>query len=286
MSKSSSMTSQDSGIRSTKRRPTFKVSRQVSFAISDVRETTRSRPSFTSGRKVSVTQVSIAISDVRETTRSRPSVTSGRTVSVTQASRSEPKKMKSILKANRAAERYFRTKYALGRIGGAVLGSAFTTLGSAVFLLLCQMYVFFKIGAVIVGVTAFAVIFAMVPLPALLMVAGPRGHDFKGVWEILMRIAAGALLEEHRLKEDDEAFDEDARGAAVPVNMVVAPVAGDRAHAAASVAVGAAAGSEDEVANAFRRYVHHMPAKGMGQCEPDEDSTSLAAPRTWVTCTG
>jgi multisubunit Na+/H+ antiporter MnhG subunit len=99
---------------------------------------------------------------------------------------------------DRPTERAERAKYALQRMGHAVTGSALTTIGCASFLLACTMNIFYKIGAVVIAVTMFAVLFALVVMPAILMIIGPchQEHDFKTwlecVIDMLRKEKAGA----------------------------------------------------------------------------------------------
>ncbi|CAE7373255.1 PTCHD2 [Symbiodinium natans] len=145
--------------------------------------------------------------------------------------------------AHSGAERFERSKYALERIGGSIVGSALTTIGSACFLLPCTMHVFFKLGAVVCGVIAYAVVFALVPLPAILMCIGPCGHDFRSLLELLGRAAQNIM------PEDEEEEDED--------NILpLTPIDDFREH---------------------RRYVLNMPSKGMGQVG---DTSHLQPTRT------
>lgn len=75
-------------------------------------------------------------------------------------------------------ERFERTRFSLQRMGGAALGSALTTLGTAFFLLFCTLQIFKKLGSVIFTVTCLAIIFALTPLPAALIYAGPLWPGF------------------------------------------------------------------------------------------------------------
>merc|ERR1712048_571193 len=88
---------------------------------------------------------------------------------------------------NRGDERYERTKYALERMGSAVLGSALTTLGCAAFLLPCTIVIFTKIGAVVLAVTFYAICYTMLPLPAVLMVMGPCRKDLAQIVEFIWK---------------------------------------------------------------------------------------------------
>eukprot|EP00931_Biecheleriopsis_adriatica_P048929 TRINITY_DN28282_c0_g1_i1.p1 TRINITY_DN28282_c0_g1~~TRINITY_DN28282_c0_g1_i1.p1 ORF type:complete len:1528 (+),score=231.61 TRINITY_DN28282_c0_g1_i1:25-4608(+) len=147
---------------------------------------------------------------------------------------------KKVLSKNRSSERFERAKYALTRIGGSIVGSALTTIGSSIFLLPCSFHIFFKLGAVVCGVTIYAVIFALVPLPAVLMFIGPCGHDFQSILSLIRRGA-------QHIMPDDEYDDEDEDHISS-----VAPA------------------SADETVTTNRRYVLNMPSKGMGQLEKEE----------------
>jgi len=95
-----------------------------------------------------------------------------------------------LLNQNRADERFHRTKYALERMGGAVIGSALTTVGCAAFLLPCQLLIFQQIGAVVMAVTLYAILYTVLPLPALLMWIGPCQQDLQSFLDQLKRIVA------------------------------------------------------------------------------------------------
>jgi len=73
-----------------------------------------------------------------------------------------------------AADRAHRVRVALLRVGGATLSSAASTIGSNVFLLFCTLRIFTKLGAVVIAVTTLSCIFALLVLPAALLLAGPR----------------------------------------------------------------------------------------------------------------
>lgn len=66
-----------------------------------------------------------------------------------------------------------RTGFAVRSIGGAVLGSAFTTIGCTVFLLLCTLTIFLKLGAVVLVVTFLSVCASFIVMPATLLLMGP-----------------------------------------------------------------------------------------------------------------
>jgi len=66
-----------------------------------------------------------------------------------------------------------RANLAVRHLGGATLSSAMSTLGSSVFLLGCTLTIFVKLGAVVIAVTLFSILCALVALPAVLMLLGP-----------------------------------------------------------------------------------------------------------------
>lgn len=150
-------------------------------------------------------------------------------VSDAPAAKATCEKNKKVLSKNRSAERFERSRYALERIGGSIVGSALTTIGCACFLLPCTMHIFFKLGAVVCGVTIYAVIFSLIPLPAVLMCFGPCGHDFRSILELLGRAANTIMPEDEEEEEEEEPM------------QAVAPEVQER------------------------RYVLSMPSKGMGQ---------------------
>mmetsp|Transcript_30641 Transcript_30641/g.80389 ORF Transcript_30641/g.80389 Transcript_30641/m.80389 type:complete len:403 (-) Transcript_30641:71-1279(-) len=67
-----------------------------------------------------------------------------------------------------------RVTYALTSIGTAATGSAITTVGSAVFLLFATLTIFKDIGIMLLITTSLSIFTALVPLPAALMLCGPR----------------------------------------------------------------------------------------------------------------
>lgn len=69
--------------------------------------------------------------------------------------------------------RFQRVTFALKSIGGAAMGSAITTAGCSVFLLLCSLTIFQKLGGVVLAVTIMSIFTALVPLPAALLLSGP-----------------------------------------------------------------------------------------------------------------
>eukprot|EP00929_Paragymnodinium_shiwhaense_P071499 TRINITY_DN36339_c0_g1_i2.p1 TRINITY_DN36339_c0_g1~~TRINITY_DN36339_c0_g1_i2.p1 ORF type:complete len:1448 (+),score=185.47 TRINITY_DN36339_c0_g1_i2:161-4504(+) len=73
-----------------------------------------------------------------------------------------------------AALRFLRTDFALKAIGGAAMGSAITTAGTSFFLIFCTLTIFTKLGGMCLAVTVMSIMAALGPLPAALMVCGPR----------------------------------------------------------------------------------------------------------------
>jgi len=161
---------------------------------------------------------------------------------------------RKILSQNRSTERFERAKYALERIGSAIVGSALTTMGSACFLLPCIVHVFYKLGTVVCVVTFYALVFTLIPLPAILMCIGPCGHDFKSLLVLLGRQASQLFPDD----DGDEEDDEDALSSIAPA-------------------------TEGDMASMQRRYVLNMPGKGMGQIG---DKDGQAPTRTRVAISG
>jgi hypothetical protein len=73
-----------------------------------------------------------------------------------------------------AAMRFRRTSFALTSIGGATLGSGITTAGASFFLVFCNLTVFERLGGMCLVVTSVSVVVALLPVPACLMMFGPR----------------------------------------------------------------------------------------------------------------
>jgi hypothetical protein len=74
---------------------------------------------------------------------------------------------------NLTSLRRARTRMAVLHVGGATMSSAVSTMGSSMFLLFCTMNIFVKLGSVVIAVTFLSIVFALVPLPALLLKVGP-----------------------------------------------------------------------------------------------------------------
>merc|ERR1712070_1240070 len=99
---------------------------------------------------------------------------------------------KPEVKLARRDERFERTRYALARIGPAIIGSAVTTAGCAAFLLPCQLAVFTKIGTVVMAVTVYAIVYTITPLPALLMMCGPCDRDLDDMINFIKKQLSGS----------------------------------------------------------------------------------------------
>jgi len=140
----------------------------------------------------------------------------------------------TLLAANRPEERFARTRYALERMGGAVVGSAFTTAGCAAFLLPCQLAIFTKIGSVVMAVTAYAILYTILPLPAILMICGPCGNDMQALLGFF--IGGTKRVIRRKAPEQQPRYEEPDRTIA-------------------------------------RRYVLHMPTRAMGAVGPGIPAT-------------
>eukprot|EP00929_Paragymnodinium_shiwhaense_P061382 TRINITY_DN30654_c0_g1_i2.p1 TRINITY_DN30654_c0_g1~~TRINITY_DN30654_c0_g1_i2.p1 ORF type:complete len:1528 (+),score=356.29 TRINITY_DN30654_c0_g1_i2:560-4585(+) len=121
-----------------------------------------------------------------------------------------------MLSQNPSIERFERTKYALGCMGGAILGSALTTIGCACFLLPCMLRVFNKIGSVVIGVTIYAAIYALLPLPAILLTMGPCESDISGLLLRCEQMFPAGLPEFDEDLSDDEAVQAPSRERPAP----------------------------------------------------------------------
>lgn len=102
---------------------------------------------------------------------------------------------KELRKHHKATERFERARFALECMGSPLLGSAVTTIGCAMFLLPCTLAIFYKIGVVVIAVATFAVVYAVLPLPAILMIVGPCNHDFRSFLELMRQLSERCLGE-------------------------------------------------------------------------------------------
>jgi hypothetical protein len=91
------------------------------------------------------------------------------------------------------ASRQLRTRLAIHHMGTAVLSSAFSTLGSSMFLLFCTMVIFKKLGSVIIAVTVLSVVCSLVSLPAFLMLMGPPPEPWHRRCMSFLRTTRGRL---------------------------------------------------------------------------------------------
>jgi len=92
--------------------------------------------------------------------------------------------------------RLARTHTAVLHVGGAILSAAVSTVGSSIFLFLCTLTIFNKIGLVVITVTIMSVVVTLVALPAVLIKVGP-GLDpcYKRIpRECFLRIVRGKGL--------------------------------------------------------------------------------------------
>jgi hypothetical protein len=78
-----------------------------------------------------------------------------------------------LVDASRVEIRLWRVNKSLAAIGSAALGSAATTSGCSVFLLLCTLTVFTRLGSVVMAVTLMSIFVALGPLPSVLLMFGP-----------------------------------------------------------------------------------------------------------------
>jgi len=104
-----------------------------------------------------------------------------------------------------AATRFRRTNYALKSMGSAAFGSAVSTAGCACFLVACRLVLFQKLGAVVLVVTLYSIFAALGPLPAILMIMGPRrpfcsGSNADGQQEAAAGVDSGNFVGRARLE--------------------------------------------------------------------------------------
>mmetsp|Transcript_19256 Transcript_19256/g.67003 ORF Transcript_19256/g.67003 Transcript_19256/m.67003 type:complete len:1514 (-) Transcript_19256:458-4999(-) len=71
-----------------------------------------------------------------------------------------------------------RARTAILHMGRAMISSAASTMGSSAFLLLCTLSIFGKLGAVVIAVSFLSICFALISLPATLIVIGPAPGPF------------------------------------------------------------------------------------------------------------
>jgi predicted RND superfamily exporter protein len=112
-------------------------------------------------------------------------------------------------------QRKRRVTYSTVAIGGAALGSALTTGGSAFFLLFCQLTLFPRLGAVVIAVTFISIVASFCPLPAMLLVRGPinPGQGFviigKKLWKCVRPFVLFCLRMAKIWSSEDDAAKND-----------------------------------------------------------------------------
>mmetsp|Transcript_83887 Transcript_83887/g.234122 ORF Transcript_83887/g.234122 Transcript_83887/m.234122 type:complete len:1307 (-) Transcript_83887:113-4033(-) len=84
------------------------------------------------------------------------------------------------------ALRQARTRVAVLHVGGAILSSTISTVGSSVFLLVCTLSIFVKLGFVILVVVGLSFMVTLVALPAVLMLLGPAPEPCYKRWHRYM----------------------------------------------------------------------------------------------------
>lgn len=79
-------------------------------------------------------------------------------------------------------KRIGRTRIAVLHVGGAILSAALSSGGTSVFLLMCTLTIFTKIGAVVLTITLLSVFVTLISLPAALITFGPGFHPCYKRW--------------------------------------------------------------------------------------------------------
>lgn len=77
-----------------------------------------------------------------------------------------------------ADKRRARARVAVLNVGAAVLSTTISTVGSSIFLIVCSMNIFIRLGVVVVTVVVLSVISTVITLPAVLMVFGPSENPW------------------------------------------------------------------------------------------------------------
>jgi len=111
-----------------------------------------------------------------------------------------------------AAEmRRARSRMAILHVGGATFSSAVSTTGSSMFLLWCTLNIFVKLGWVVIAVTVFSIVFALVALPASLMVFGPTPDPcyVRRPREMCLRVWELVVPEKEYNEAEEDPVDED-----------------------------------------------------------------------------
>jgi len=80
--------------------------------------------------------------------------------------------VKMTIRSNRGV-RKARTRAAILEVGGAIMSSTVSTVGSSIFLLFCSLNIFISLGFVVIAVTTLSILFTLISLPAVLMLLGP-----------------------------------------------------------------------------------------------------------------
>mmetsp|Transcript_18228 Transcript_18228/g.42443 ORF Transcript_18228/g.42443 Transcript_18228/m.42443 type:complete len:1739 (+) Transcript_18228:144-5360(+) len=80
--------------------------------------------------------------------------------------------VRMALKKNKGV-RKARTRSAILEVGGAIMSSTISTVGSSLFLLFCTLNIFISLGCVVIAVTTLSILFTLISLPAVLMLFGP-----------------------------------------------------------------------------------------------------------------
>lgn len=71
-----------------------------------------------------------------------------------------------------------RARLAVVRVGGAILSTTVSTIGSSVFLLFCSLEIFKRLGRVVIAVTLLSLISTVLVMPAVLILMGPSASPW------------------------------------------------------------------------------------------------------------
>lgn len=84
-----------------------------------------------------------------------------------------------------------RTRHVVLQVGAALLSATASTIGSAIFLVVCSLQAFNRLGLVIIVVVSISLILTLVVLPAILLIFGPSENP---CYKRLPRQAAFSLF--------------------------------------------------------------------------------------------
>jgi hypothetical protein len=121
-----------------------------------------------------------------------------------------------------------RTTVAVLHVGSAIGSATFCTVGSSIFLLICTLQIFVKLGCVIIVVVALSLIFTLIALPAVLIVVGPapvpcHKRVFRSLVQAIQRMQEGPPVQGDFTEGEPlvpQQQHDDTYGIAVDINLI------------------------------------------------------------------